>query len=154
MSSIVNRNRFQNNINLCLPDEITIYILEFLEYSQFVPIFRFSNKYFYEENCITTVIKKNEFYLHSKILVKKYPMYRLVSKYYYYIDFNSSCKFCRGRYTSYNRNLRCSNCGHVNNLKYMENDWTNAYKSRKRYTSLIKEQNINYKLRLNRIPPK
>ena len=98
MSSLVNKNRFQNNIKSFLPDEICIYILQFLEYSDSITIFRFSNKYYYDENGITNIVTKDKYYLHSKILIKKYPIYRLVSKYYYYIDFNSSCKYCKGRY--------------------------------------------------------
>ena len=149
MSSLVNKNRFQNNIKHCLPDEICIYILQFLEYSQSIPIYRFSNKYYYEENKITDVIKKDEYYLHSKILVKKYPIYRLVSKYYYYIDFNSSCKFCKGRYICNNRNLRCSNCGHVNNSRYSRDNWLNCYIARQKERDYIKNINSDYKIKLN-----
>lgn len=151
MSSLVDKDRFQNNIKRCLPDEICIYILQFLEYSHSIPIFRFSNKYIYEENSITTVIKKDEYYLHSKILVKKYPLYRLVSKYYYYIDFNSSCKFCKGRYVCYNNNLRCSNCGHVNNFKYTKDHWLSCYKERQKERNHIKNINNDYKISLNTI---
>ena len=119
-----------------------------LEYSQSISIYRFSNKYYYNENKITVVIKKDEYYLHSKILVKKYPLYRLVSKYYYYIDFNSSCKFCKGRYTIYNNNLRCSNCGHVNNFKYKKKDWISCYTARQLEISSIKDLNSDYKVKL------
>ena len=146
MSSLV--NKFQNNIKSFLPDEICIYILQFLEYSDSIPIFRFSNKYYYDENGITNIVTKDEYYLHSKILIKKYPIYRLVSKYYYYIDFNSSCKYCKGRYVSCNRNLRCSNCGHINNFRYTLNNWSSCYKKREKERDCIKDINADYKLML------
>lgn len=137
--------RFQNNIQTLLPEHICIYILQFFNPLEYKDIFRYAQKYFYNDYQVNHT-KMNEWYVHSRIRVPVYALWRLVSKYYYYIDSNSKCTFCTGRYKYFSKNLKCEQCGYVNNHRYCNNNWNIACDKRKMFLERIKD---NYRITHN-----
>ena len=127
-----------------------MYILQFCSSLDSKCIFRYAKKYIYEINKHdTNTYCSDEYYFHSNIIVKVYPIWRLVSKYYYYIDSNSQCNFCNGRYKYFSKNLKCDCCGYVNNSKYNNNDWDTAFDKRKTKIIQFNQKytgNYNFKL--------
>ena len=147
METISKKYRFQNIVIDHLPIEICMYIFQFLEYSELYPIYRFSNIY-YDITGTISIVEKDKYYFHSKILIKKYQLYRLISKYFYYIDYNSCCNFCTGRYAFYKHSIRCNNCGHVNVLNKESFCWNRVLKLRNKTIEKIKNENSCYKISL------
>ena len=117
MNSSPDLGLFQRNISKNLPVEICFYILQFCDKSELTNVCRY--------------MSNNKLELHSKILLKVYPSWRLVSKYYDFLENNSSCRFCKGRYQHSKRCIICNNCGYVNDLKYYHQDWKTVFEHRK-----------------------
>jgi hypothetical protein len=142
MDTSLIQGRLQKNISQNLPIHLCFYILQFCDELNLVNVLRCHINTHY----LPLISVSNNLYLHSKVSRKVYPTWRLVSKYYYFIDSNSSCNFCIGRYKYTYRNLRCNNCGHVNNLKYFTNDWKSAFQKRQEQIDKFKESNAEFTL--------
>ena len=153
MESTIIPGRFQKNITTLLPTHICVYILQFCNNLDYGNIYAYADKQ-YDEYLhdgdrgigATIVTNHNIMYLHSRIVIKVYPIWRLVSKYYYYIDSNSNCNFCIGRYKYFNKNIKCNNCGHVDNLKYYTNNWTEAFHKRQEQITSFREKHRQFEL--------
>lgn len=131
--------RFQTKIRTYLPSNICAYILQFSGKLIISYIDRYSKKRFYDMEINSCFEDVNEYYLHSSIAATMYPIWRLVSKYYYYMDSNSICNFCNGRYCFFDKKVKCNNCGHINTLKYSTEKWSESYHIRRKKIERLKE---------------